>query len=130
MHQPIFPHLLYSRNDFLYNTHDCKTSALSLSFQRPFRNTHIVLMIVVLSGKAYNIFVCTDCCKIYVFFLLLQSDTLFRTIGKNFLSIPHPYTLLWVITLNFQNVKMFLYMQKKVAIMTTFYFTLFFNKVI
>lgn len=94
VHLPTVPHLLYSRNNFLYNTHDCKTSALSLPFQRPFRNKHIALITVALPDKAYNICVCTDCCRIYVFYPLLQSDTLLRTTGKNFLSIPHPYPLL------------------------------------
>ena len=93
VHPQIVLRLLYSRNSFLYNTHDCKTSVLSLPFQRLFRNMHIALMTVVLSDKAYNIFVCTDHHKIYVFSPLLQSDILFRIIGTNYLSIPHP--LLW-----------------------------------
>ena len=95
VHPPIVLRLLYSRNDFLYNTHDCKTSVLSLPFQRLFRNTHIVLMTVALPGKAYNICVCTGHNRIFVFFRLTQSDILFYTIGRNFLSIPHPCPLLW-----------------------------------
>lgn len=56
---------------------------------------HIMLMTVVLWDKAYNICVCTDLCRICVFYPLLQSHIFFRTIGKNFLSIPHQYPLLW-----------------------------------
>ena len=61
VHPQIVLRLLYSRNDFLYNTHDCKTSVLSLPFQRLFRNMHIALMTVVFHSFGFT------CCNRFLY---------------------------------------------------------------